>query len=91
MLVLTFDFYCVAGTEMEHMFWIFLIFCQIFSVGAQFNGYNCDSNFHSRFPGEKLEGKKEMFIFAFIEMTKLLKGNHCSVYFLKKLFLYYMF
>lgn len=55
MPVLTFDFYCVTGTEMEHIFWIFFIFCQIFSVGAQFNGYNCDSNFHSRFPGEKLE------------------------------------
>lgn len=38
---------------MEHIFLILLLFSKVLSVGAQFNGYNCDANFHSRFPGEE--------------------------------------
>lgn len=38
---------------MEHIFLILLLFSKALSVGAQFNGYNCDANFHSRFPGEE--------------------------------------
>lgn len=40
---------------MEHIFLILLLFSKALSVGAQFNGYNCDANFHSRFPGEELK------------------------------------
>lgn len=40
---------------MEHMLLIFLLFSKVLSVGAQFNGYNCDANFHSRFPGKGLK------------------------------------
>lgn len=39
---------------MEHILLILLLFIKALSVGAQFNGYNCDANFHSRFPGEEL-------------------------------------
>jgi len=51
---LTFNCCSVSGAEMELMFLIFLIFSETLSVGAQFNGYNCDANLHSRFPGEEL-------------------------------------
>lgn len=44
----------VSGAEMEHLLLTLLLFIKALSVGAQFNGYNCDTNFHSRFPGEKL-------------------------------------
>lgn len=40
---------------MEHIYLILLLFSKAFSAGAQFNGYNCDANFHSRFPGERLK------------------------------------
>lgn len=54
---------------MERIFWIFHIFSHIFSVGAQFNGYNCDANFHSRFPGEKLEEKKPIHFYRNFQIT----------------------
>uniref|UniRef100_A0A3B3XNS7 Zona pellucida-like domain-containing protein 1 n=1 Tax=Poecilia mexicana TaxID=48701 RepID=A0A3B3XNS7_9TELE len=60
---------------MEHIFWIFLIFCQIFSVGAQFNGYNCDANFHSRFPAER-----DISVYCGVQ-TVTLKVNFCPVLF----------
>ncbi len=44
----------VLGAEMEHILLILSLFSKALSVGAQFNGYNCDANFHSRFPGEEL-------------------------------------
>lgn len=44
----------VSGAEMEHVYLIILLFGKALSAGAQFNGYNCDGNFHSRFPGEEL-------------------------------------
>lgn len=40
---------------MEHILLILLLFSKALSVGAQFNGYNCDANFHSRIPGEELK------------------------------------
>lgn len=52
----------VSGAEMEHIYLILLLFSKAFSAGAQFNGYNCDANFHSRFPGERL---KDTDIFYF--------------------------
>lgn len=45
----------VSGAEMEHLLLNLFLFIKALSVGAQFNGYNCDTNFHSRFPGEKLD------------------------------------
>lgn len=39
---------------MENIVLIILLFSKASSVAAQFNGYNCDANFHSRFPGEKM-------------------------------------
>lgn len=45
--------FSVPGAEMEHIFLILLLFSKALSAGAQFNGYNCDANFHSRFPGEE--------------------------------------
>ncbi|KAF6725744.1 Zona pellucida-like domain-containing protein 1 [Oryzias melastigma] len=39
---------------MESIFFILLMFIKTLFAGAQFNGYNCDANFHSRFPGEDL-------------------------------------
>lgn len=36
---------------MEHTLSILLLLSKVLSAGAQFNGYNCDGNFHSRFPG----------------------------------------
>lgn len=44
----------VLGAEMENIVWIILLFSKASSVAAQFNGYNCDANFHSRFPGENM-------------------------------------
>lgn len=40
---------------MEHIYLILLLLSTVLSAGAQFNGYNCDANFHSRFPGEELK------------------------------------
>lgn len=39
---------------MENIVLIILLFSKASSVAAQFNGYNCDANFHSRFPGENI-------------------------------------
>ena len=39
---------------MENTFLILLLFSKGLSVGTQFNGYNCDANAHSRFPGKEL-------------------------------------
>lgn len=46
--------FCVSGAEMEVMLLTVLLVSKALLAGAQFNGYNCDGNFHSRFPGEKL-------------------------------------
>lgn len=39
---------------MENIVLIILLFSQASSVAAQFNGFNCDANFHSRFPGKNI-------------------------------------
>lgn len=39
---------------MENIVLILLLFSKASSLAAQFNGYNCDANFHSRFPGETM-------------------------------------
>lgn len=44
-----------SGADMERIYLILLLLCKFLIVKAQFNGYNCDANFHSRFPGEYVE------------------------------------
>lgn len=46
---------------MEHMLLIVLLVSKALSAGAQFNGYNCDGNFHSRFPGEESTHSHNVF------------------------------
>lgn len=41
-----------SGADMERICLILLLLYKLLIVKAQFNGYNCDANFHSRFPGE---------------------------------------
>ncbi|MEQ2292742.1 Zona pellucida-like domain-containing protein 1 [Ameca splendens] len=60
---------------MEHICWIFLIFIEIYSAGAQFNGYNCDANHHSRFPAER-----DISVYCGVQ-TITLKVNFCPVLF----------
>lgn len=38
--------------EMMQLCFMFLLMKNLASVLSQFNGYNCDTNYHSRFPGE---------------------------------------
>uniref|UniRef100_A0A087X4B4 Zona pellucida-like domain-containing protein 1 n=1 Tax=Poecilia formosa TaxID=48698 RepID=A0A087X4B4_POEFO len=54
---------------------LIFIVLQIFSVGAQFNGYNCDANFHSRFPAER-----DISVYCGVQ-TVTLKVNFCPVLF----------
>ncbi|XP_078142911.1 zona pellucida-like domain-containing protein 1a isoform X1 [Centroberyx gerrardi] len=60
---------------MEHIFLILLLFSKAISVGAQFNGYNCDANFHSRFPAER-----DISVYCGVQ-TITLKINFCPVLF----------
>lgn len=39
---------------MEQVWLLLLLTIKVLSVTAQFNGYNCDANLHSRFPGKYL-------------------------------------
>lgn len=41
-----------SGAEMERICLGLLLMSKALSVIAQFNGFNCDANFHSRFPGK---------------------------------------
>ncbi|XP_019135003.1 zona pellucida-like domain-containing protein 1a isoform X1 [Larimichthys crocea] len=63
------------GAEMEHILLILLLFIKALSVGAQFNGYNCDANFHSRFPAER-----DISVYCGVQ-TLTLKINFCPVLF----------
>lgn len=42
------------GFAMERIWLLLLLSVKLLSVTAQFNGYNCDANLHSRFPGKYL-------------------------------------
>ncbi|XP_043115720.1 zona pellucida-like domain-containing protein 1 [Puntigrus tetrazona] len=59
------------------MEWICLLplvlFCGIHSAFAQFNGFNCDPNYHSRFPGER-----DISVYCGVQ-TITLKINLCPV------------
>lgn len=45
---------CLLGFAMEQIWLLLLLTIKVLSVTAQFNGYNCDANLHSRFPGKCL-------------------------------------
>ncbi|KAK2828930.1 hypothetical protein Q5P01_019964 [Channa striata] len=60
---------------MEHILLILLLCFKALSGGAQFNGYNCDTNFHSRFPAER-----DISVYCGVQ-TITLKINFCPVLF----------
>ncbi|XP_071390893.1 zona pellucida-like domain-containing protein 1 [Centroberyx affinis] len=65
----------LSGAEMKRMYLIFLLMSETTSVFAQFNGYNCDANYHSRFPGER-----DISVYCGVQ-TITLKINFCPVLF----------
>ncbi|CAF98578.1 unnamed protein product [Tetraodon nigroviridis] len=60
---------------MENIVLILLLFSKASSLAAQFNGYNCDANFHSRFPAER-----DISVYCGVQ-TVTLKINFCPVLF----------
>lgn len=48
------------GVEMEWICVPLLLFSGIHLAFTQFNGFNCDPNYHSRFPGKKLRARMYM-------------------------------
>lgn len=40
------------GFAMEQIWLLLLLTTRVLPGSAQFNGYNCDANLHSRFPGK---------------------------------------
>ncbi|KAK7904301.1 hypothetical protein WMY93_016908 [Mugilogobius chulae] len=60
---------------MEHTFLILLLFGKALSVEAQFSGFNCDGNFHSRIPVER-----DISVYCGVQ-TITLKINFCPVLF----------
>uniref|UniRef100_A0A8C1TBY8 Zona pellucida-like domain-containing protein 1 n=1 Tax=Cyprinus carpio TaxID=7962 RepID=A0A8C1TBY8_CYPCA len=60
---------------MERLCVILLLACKTFIVDAQFNGFNCDANFHSRFPAER-----DISVYCGVQ-TITMKINFCPVLF----------
>ncbi|XP_041734878.1 zona pellucida-like domain-containing protein 1 [Coregonus clupeaformis] len=60
---------------MERICLILLLMSRTTSVLAQFNGYNCDANYHSRFPAER-----DISVYCGVQ-TMTLKINFCPVLF----------
>ncbi|XP_026116689.1 zona pellucida-like domain-containing protein 1 isoform X1 [Carassius auratus] len=60
---------------MERLCVILLLAWKTFIVDAQFNGFNCDANFHSRFPAER-----DISVYCGVQ-TITLKINFCPVLF----------
>nr|XP_006627845.1 PREDICTED: zona pellucida-like domain-containing protein 1 [Lepisosteus oculatus] len=60
---------------MEQICLVILLIGKALSVGAQFNGYNCDANHHSRFPAER-----DISVYCGVQ-TITLKINFCPVLF----------
>lgn len=60
---------------MELICLLLLVISKVISAGAQFNGYNCDANYHSRFPAER-----DISVFCGVQ-TVTLKINFCPVLF----------
>ncbi|XP_020510843.2 zona pellucida-like domain-containing protein 1 [Labrus bergylta] len=65
----------VSSAEMTPMLFVVLLMSNALPVSAQFNGYNCDANFHSRFPGER-----DISVYCGVQ-TITLKINFCPVLF----------
>ncbi|KAM7412941.1 hypothetical protein PAMA_020366 [Pampus argenteus] len=65
----------LSGAEMTRMCVIFLLMSNTASVSTQFNGYNCDANYHSRFPAER-----DISVYCGVQ-TITLKINFCPVLF----------
>ncbi|TWW74256.1 Zona pellucida-like domain-containing protein 1 [Takifugu flavidus] len=61
--------------EMENLLLVLLLLSEASLVTAQFNGYNCDANFHSRFPAER-----DISVYCGVQ-TVTLKINFCPVLF----------
>ncbi|CAB1349029.1 unnamed protein product [Coregonus sp. 'balchen'] len=64
-----------TGAKMERICLILLLMSRTTSVLAQFNGYNCDANYHSRFPAER-----DISVYCGVQ-TMTLKINFCPVLF----------
>ncbi|XP_029434664.1 zona pellucida-like domain-containing protein 1 [Rhinatrema bivittatum] len=60
---------------MDQVWLLFLVTVDAFSVTAQFNGYNCDANHHSRFPAER-----DISVYCGVQ-TITMKINFCTVLF----------
>ncbi|NXJ14620.1 ZPLD1 protein, partial [Odontophorus gujanensis] len=60
---------------MEQVWLLLLLTIKVLSVTAQFNGYNCDANLHSRFPAER-----DINVFCGVQ-TITMKINFCTVLF----------
>ncbi|XP_034024780.1 zona pellucida-like domain-containing protein 1 [Thalassophryne amazonica] len=65
----------LSGAEMTRMCLIFVVLSNGATVQAQFNGYNCDANYHSRFPGDR-----DINVYCGVQ-TITLKLNFCPVLF----------
>ncbi|XP_029571247.1 zona pellucida-like domain-containing protein 1 isoform X1 [Salmo trutta] len=63
------------GGKMERLCLILLLMSRTTSVLAQFNGYNCDATYHSRFPAER-----DISVYCGVQ-TMTLKINFCPVLF----------
>ncbi|XP_065596933.1 zona pellucida-like domain-containing protein 1 [Cyrtonyx montezumae] len=50
-------FQSIQSFAMEQVWLLLLLTIKVLLVTAQFNGYNCDANLHSRFPDLALNGK----------------------------------
>ncbi|XP_055370104.1 LOW QUALITY PROTEIN: zona pellucida-like domain-containing protein 1 [Betta splendens] len=64
-----------SGAEMTRMCFIFLLMSKAASVSTQFNGYNCDAAYHSRFPGER-----DISVYCGVQ-TITIKINFCPILF----------
>ncbi|KAF4793771.1 Zona pellucida-like domain-containing protein 1 [Turdus rufiventris] len=60
---------------MEQVWLLLLLTIKVLPVTAQFNGYNCDANLHSRFPAER-----DINVFCGVQ-TITMKINFCTVLF----------
>ncbi|XP_005800962.3 zona pellucida-like domain-containing protein 1 [Xiphophorus maculatus] len=63
----------LSGARMAQTCFLLLLIGNAISVSTQFNGYNCDANYHSRFPAER-----DISIYCGVQ-TITLKINFCPV------------
>lgn len=77
-----FNNFAFLGVAMEPICLLLLVISKVISAGAQFNGYNCDANYHSRFPGKNTTTSFHEFLF--LSFDKLLSGT-CSVFYWSKM------